>query len=109
MTRSFNHSGLYVNIVLLRNHISKLQAEKKLSLQLYENVSVMKVSVDPVIAYQFDSVLRDIEQLIKYFDAMISYLAHIDDEAIQLSYDLHSIINDSTIWAQHITTKKFVL
>ena len=94
---------------LLRNHISKLREEKKLASRLYENIAVMKTVADPMVAYQYDSVLRDIEQVIEYFNAMANQLAHIADEAVQLSQELRDMIEDSTDLSQHITSKNFVL
>ena len=103
------HNGLYVDTGLLRDHVSKLREEKKLASRLYENVLVMKTMADPMVAYRFDSLLRDIGQLIEYFDAMANQLAHIDDEAVQLSYRLRDMIEDSTDLNRQITEKTFVL
>ena len=108
MNKSDNN-GLYVDTGLLRNHISKLREEKKLASRLYENIAVMKTVADPMVAYQYDSVLRDIEQVIEYFNAMANQLAHIADEAVQLSQELRDMIEDSTDLSQHITSKNFVL
>ena len=53
-----------------------------------------------------DTVSR---MLRKYFNAMANQLAHIDDEAVQLSYELLGIIKDSTDLSQRITGENFVL
>lgn len=103
------HNGLYVDTGLLRDHISKLREEKKLASRLYESVAFMKSVDDPTVAHRYDAVLYDIEQIIEYFNAMANQLAHIDDEAVQLSYELLGIIKDSTDLSQRITGENFVL
>lgn len=109
MSRGYNKNGLYIDIGLLRDHISKLREEKKLVSGLYENIAVMKTAADPMVADQYDLVLRDIEQVIEYFNTMANQLAHIDDEAVQLSHELRSMIEDSTDLSQRITAENFVL
>lgn len=103
------HSGLYVDTGLLRDHISKLQKEKKLASRLYENIVAMKTVADPMVANQYDLVLRDIEQIIEYFNAMGNQLTHTVDEAIQLSDELRGIIVDSTDLSQRFAAENFVL
>lgn len=108
MSKGYN-SGLFVDIGLLRDHISKLREEKKLATRLYENIAVMKTAADPMTAYQYDSVLRDIEQIVEYLDTMANLLAHICDEAVQLSYELRGIIVDSMDRSQRIIAENYVL
>lgn len=109
MSRNYSENGVYVDIGLLRDHISKLREEKKLASRLYENVAAMKMAADPMDDYLYDSVLHDIEQMIEYFNAMATQLAHIDDEAIQLSCTLRSIIKDSAELSRCITFENFML
>lgn len=104
-----NKNSLYVDIGLLRDHVSKLREEKKLASRLYENIAVMKTVADPMVAYQYDPVLRDIEQMIEYFNTMANQLTHIHDEAVQLSHELRGMIEDSTDLSQHIIAEKYVL
>lgn len=109
MSKNHNKNGLYVDTGLLRDHISRLREEKKLASRLYDNVVVMKMTADPTVAYQYDSVLRDIDQVIEYFNTMANQLAYINDEAILLGQELRGLIEDSTDISQHITAKNFVL
>ena len=108
MSKDYNN-GLHVDTGLLRDHISKLREEKKLVFELHENIAAIKTVVDPMVAYQYDSVLRDIEQMIEYFDAMENQLARIHDEGVQLSHELRGMIEDSTDLSQRITTENFVI
>ena len=109
MSRNYSENGVYVDIGLLRDHISKLREEKKLASRLYENVAAMKMAADPTDDYLYDSLLCDIEQMIEYFNAMATHLAHIDDEAVQLSHELRSIIKDSAELSHHITFENYML
>ena len=108
MSKGYNND-LYVDVGLLRDHISKLQEEKKLASRLYESVAVMKTVADPVVAEEYDLVLRNIEQMIEYFRRMENMLAHIHDEAVELSHELRGIIEDSTNMGQYITAENVVL
>lgn len=104
-----DHNGLFVDTGLLRDHVSILREEKKLAYRLYENVAVMKAAADPVIAYRYDSVLRDIKQMIEYFDKMAKLLTNVGDEAVRLSNELGNMIQDSTDVSQQMISEKFVL
>lgn len=104
-----NNNCLYVDTGLLRDHISKLQEEKKLVSRLYESIVAMKTVADPMAAHQYDLVLRDIEKMIEYFNAMSKQLNYIADETVQLSNEIRSIIVDSTDLSRRIATENFVL
>ena len=101
--------GSFVDTGFLRNHISELRREKQIALELHENVKNMKGLSDPTVSYQYDSILRNIEQLIEYFDRMAKSLSHIDDEAVQLSQKLGSIIENDTELTEKKVSSKFVL
>ena len=104
-----NQSGLFVDTGLLREHIAKLQEEKKLASRLYESIACMKAIASPEVGFQLDLVLRDIEQLVEYFRAMAKQLTFVADEATQLSHELRGIIVDSTNLAERIAESTFVL
>lgn len=101
--------GLYVDTGLLRDHVSKLREEKKLASRLYENVVVMKAMADPMESYRYDAVLRDVAQLIEYFEAMAKQLTHVADDAVQLSNHLRGMIEDSTELSRRITDAEILL
>ena len=104
-----DHNSLYVDTGLLRDHLSRLQEEKKLASRLYENIEVMKAMADPADIHRYYAVLRDVEQMIEYFNKMANQLAHIADEAVQLSHELQGLTQDSTDLSRRITAGKFVL
>lgn len=104
-----DHNSLYVDTGLLRDHISRLQEERKLASRLYENIEVMKAMADPADVHRYNAVLRDIEQMIEYFNKMASQLAYIADEAVQLSHELQGLAQDGTDLSRRITAEKFVL
>ena len=109
MSKGSNPNGLYVDTGLLRDHVSALRKQKKLATRLYENVAVMKTLADPADADRYNPILRDIEQMIEYFDRMANQLTIVHDEAVQLSHELRGMIKDSTDLSRHITAKNFVL
>lgn len=99
----------FVDTGLLRDHVSKLRQQKKIASRLYENVAAMKRLSDPSVAYQYNSILRDIQQMIDYFDRMAKELDHIGDEAVELSHRIGKIIEESTERTRSTTSKNFML
>lgn len=96
MSYGSDKGGLFVDTGLLRDHVSKLQQEKKKALSLYENVAAMKALSKPEEAYRYDPILRDINELIEYFTRMANALAYTEDEAVQLGHDIARIIEEGT-------------
>ena len=106
---SRDKNGLFVDTGLLRDHVSKLREEKKVAARLYENVAAMKNVSDPTVSYQYDPVLRDIEQLMEYFGRMANLLDHIVDDAVQLSLVLSTLVEDDTELTRRIASHAFML
>ena len=96
MSKSRNQDGLFVDTRFLRDHVSKLREAKKRASGLYDNVAAMKRCGDPAVTVQVDRILRDVGQLVEYFDRMAAFLDHVDDEAVRLSNELGEIIQDDT-------------
>jgi hypothetical protein len=96
VSRRSNSDGVFVDTGYLRDHISNLRNERKIALELYNTVKDMKANCDPSTAYQYDLILRDINQLVSYFESMARSLSHIDDQATQLSFTISDLIEDDT-------------
>lgn len=109
MSKGFNKNSLFVDTGLLRDHVSKLREEKKLAIRLYENVAAMKRVSDPTISYQYNPILRDIEELMEYFGRMANLLDSIADDAIQLSHEIGALIEDNTELTRQVTSNNFML
>lgn len=109
MSNGHKKNCLFVDTGLLRDHVSKLHEEKKLAIGLYENVNAMKTGSDLTISHRYNSILRDIEQLIEYFSRMADLLADIDDDAVHLSHRLHILLEDDTERIRHVSSKNFML
>ncbi len=109
MSKGGNYGGTFVDTGLLRDHVSKLRREKNIVSELYANVRAMRNLSDPTISYQYNSILRDIEQMIEYFERMASVLAHVDDEAVQLSLELRNLIESDTENTHRTISKTIML
>ena len=109
MSKGQYKNGFFVDAGLLRDHVSKLRQEKKMASELYRKVATMKSQADPAVAYQYDPVLRDIEQLVEYFGRTADLLAHINDEAVHLSRELRGLIEDDTEQAWRIAAENIML
>ena len=100
---------LFVDTRLLRDHVTKLREEKKIALELYENIVAMKKLSDPNVSYQYNAILRDVEQLIEYFEAMARSLDLVVDEAVVLSHKSEdSILSDTEETRKKITDEFFL-
>ena len=100
---------MYIDTGLLRDHVSKLRENKKTAIRLYEKVLDMRRADDPTISYRYTSVLREIEQLIEYFDRMALLLDNVADDAIELSQKLGNSIQQSTGNTRRTISKHFLL
>ena len=109
MSKGNHKNGLFVDTRFLRDHVSKLREEKKLASRLYEQVAAMKRCCDPAVSYQLDPILRDVNQLVEYFDKMAKVLDHVDDEAVRLSNELGEIIQDDTENLRRTTSDSYML
>lgn len=109
MSKGGNHNGTFVDTGLLRDHVSKLREQRKTAVKLYENVRMMKQLADPAEAYQYDSILRNVNQLIEYFDRMSKVLAEVEDDAIVLSHRIKALIQEDADRAHHEISKAILL
>ena len=109
MSKGGNESGLFVDTGLLRDHVSKLRNEKKIASQLYANTVAMKGLDVQNSSYQYDLILRDIDQLVVYFKKMADLLDHVDDEAVQLSRMVGGMIENDSERIQKIVSNTFML
>ena len=109
MSKNRNKDALFVDTRFLRDHVSKLQEQKKLASRLYENVAAMKQADNPIVAYKYDPVLRDIRKLIDYFGRMADLLAEVDDDAIILSHRLAAMLEADSEQTQHTISNTFML
>ena len=109
MSRYRHGNGLFVDTRFLRDHVAKLREDRKLASRLYDQVAAMKRCSDPSSAYQYDAILRDIDQLEEYFRRMASFLDHVDDEAVRLSHELGERIEDDTENTRRTASGNFML
>ena len=109
MSRNPRRSGSYVDTGYLRDHVYKLREDKKRASRLYDYVLAMKRNCDPTVSYQYDSILRNIQQIIDYFDRMANSLARISDEATYISNRMGGLIEDDTENLRHKTKDTFML
>ena len=108
MSQRRSKDGLFVDTRLLRDHVDKLREKKKTATRLYENVIGMKRADDPAMSYRYEPVLRDINQLIEYFDRMALLLSNVSDDAIELSHKIGAIIEEGTEYTRHTVSNNFL-
>ena len=56
----------------------------------------MKKLSEPADYYKYDAIIRDIDDMIEYFDRMADSMARIEDEANQLSRKIGEMIEAGT-------------
>lgn len=108
MSRAHNND-FFIDTGLLRDHVSKLREERKNASRLYAYVSAMKNCADPSVAHTYNSVLRDIDRLIKYLDKMADVLSDAEYDAERLSDKLGALIEHDTAHAHHTISRSLML
>lgn len=109
MSKGHNKNSTFVDTGLLRDHISKLDVQKRLASDLYECIETMKKLCDPTVAYQYDSILRDAERLLQYFTKMVVTLDHIEYEANRMSIAIRTAIDDDAEATHRKTSENLML
>ena len=104
-----DHNSLYVDTGLLRDHISKLRERRKTAVRLYANVREMRKYSSPDDAYKYNSLLRDIERMIAYFEKMEKVLCSAADEAEYLSRKVGHMIEEDTFRSRRVVKNTFML
>ena len=99
----------FVDVKFLRDHVTKLREDKKYASDLYDSIARMKHCSDPAEAERYNAALRDAEQLIGYFGEMAKLLDHVVDEAVQLSDQIGTIIEDDAEQARRKTSSAYML
>lgn len=92
----FHSDGLHVDTRYLRNHVSELREQKILARKLYVNVVSMRNAAPLSDVYKYNSLLRDIDQMIAYFDRMAKLLTNVEEEANYISTKIGHIIEEDT-------------
>ena len=109
MINRYNDGGLFVDTGLLRDHVSKLREQKKIALRLKKSVQTVKALSDPSTAFQYDTIIRDVDCLVEYLDRMANALDNVDDEAIMMHMRIAHLIDDSTYEASHTISNEIKL
>lgn len=61
----------------------------------------MRNRCEPEDVYKYNSIIRDIDNIIEYFERMSRSLSHIADEATHLSRKINKIIEDGNERTRH--------
>lgn len=109
MSRYYHTDDFFVDTGLLRDHVSILREERKNASRLYANVATMRSRSDPADVYKYNSLLRDIELLISYFDRMANVLSNAEDEAVHMSHEIGCIIEEDTMRTRRAVSQSFML
>lgn len=109
MSKGNHRTGVYVDVGLLRDHVSKLREEKKTAMKLYDSVVMMRECSELPAGGQYSAVLRDVNQLIEYFNRMARVLAEAEDEAIRISKEIGIAIEDETELTRHTSSQNYML
>ena len=104
-----NKDGVFVNTGLLRDHVYKLRERKKTATRLYEKVAGMRRLDDPTVSYRYNSILREIEQLIEYFDRMAVLLDNVESDAVELSQNIRDLMQEGIEETHRKTSENFML
>lgn len=109
MRNGYKHDGFFIDTGLLRDHVSKLQNQRKIAERLRENLQAMQRVAEPETFAQYKAVLRDVELLCEYFTRMARVLDHTGDEAVVLSREMAAMIEEDTAQTKRIISNTFML
>ena len=109
MRKGYSHGGLFVDTGLLRDHVSKLQNQRKIAERLRESLRAMQCISEPERLGQYKAVLRDVDQLCEYLTRMARLLDNAGDEAVVLSREIAAIIEEDAAQTRYISSNTFML
>ena len=109
MIRNYADSSLFIDVGLLRDHVSKLREKKKTATRLYESVKGMRRADDPESVYRYRAILQEIDALIEYFDRMAALLDNVGDDAVELSHKIQKIFEDGADYTRYTISENFLL
>lgn len=109
MSNRFESGDVFVHTGFLREHVSKLRAERKIALELRENVEAMKYLVELDELYRIQAILHETDLMVEYFGKMADSIENISDEATYLSRTMGGLIEDDTENTRNTVRKTFSL
>lgn len=109
MRKGYNTNSTFIDIGLLRDHISKLRAEKKMATRLRESIIAMQECSDEYAYSKYRSVLHDVDILIEYLERMARLLTEAEERAIQISQETNVMIADHTDETHYVSSQSFML
>ena len=98
---------VYLNTRLLRDHVSRIQEERRTAQRLYESVRRAKELSDPTIESAYNGVLDDINALIRYFEKMEDAFDQIELKAIELNRTVQSLVQEGIDQTKEVQNKYF--
>ena len=109
MRKGYKSDGFFLDTGLLRDHVSKLQRQRKTAEQLRETIRQMQRVAEPETVAQYKAVLRDVDLLCAYFTRMAQALTQTGDEAVVLSREIAAMLEEDTAQTHHTVTNSIML
>lgn len=109
MRNGYKHDGFFIDTGLLRDHVSKLQNQRKIAERLRESLQAMQRVAKPETFAQYKAVLHDVELLCEYFTRMARVLNNTGDKAVVLSREIAAIIEEDAAQTRYISSNTFML
>lgn len=103
------HDGLFIDTGLLRDHVSKLNSQRKIAERLRYNLQAMRRAADPETSNQYKAVLRDVDRLCEYLTRMARVLNNTGDEAVMLSREMAALLIDDTEHIRQVSSNTLML
>ena len=109
MRKGYNTNGTFVDTGLLRDHVSKLRSEKRIASQLRDSIVAMRNSSDGTAYGSYNSVLRDVNQLIDYLERMARLFDEAEGQAARISYETAREIDRNIAETLRTSSNSFML
>ena len=88
-------NGLYVDILRLKEHISKIRQEWYAAQRLCENLRLARQCAEPGDAWRYDELIAQADNLAGYFRTMSETVENMTIELEQLSLKAGRMLEDA--------------
>ena len=109
MRKGHKYDGFFLDAGLLRDHVSKLQNQRKIAERLRENLLAMQRVADPETFAQYTAVLRDVDLLCEYLTCMARALDNTGDKAVTLNREITAIIIEDAAHTRNVASHALML
>ena len=97
--------GIHIDTALLREHVSVVQEEKRLAMQLQSQIELLKRISEVESVQQYQQILNKVDNLVQYYQNMADALDTAGDLAVEYYREIAAILQDDTDEAKSVISR----